>query len=135
VAERIEAPPVTVPAGTAIATPQTTALTWLDGRIVRIEIRVPRGAAGLVGFQIGHSNQVIIPHDPTQWIIGEGETLDWDVDNYPTGAKWFVRAYNTGRYAHTLYFRFHLVELVSARAGTLPPLSIVAVGESADVGA
>lgn len=132
-AERIEAPAVTVPAGTAIATPQTTNLTWLDGRIVRVEVRVPPGPSGFVGFALGHSNQVIIPRQSGQWVVEEDRTLDWDIENYPTGAKWFVRAYNTGLYDHTLYFRFHIDELGPPRFTVAQPIPIVAVGPSVDV--
>jgi hypothetical protein len=135
VAERIEAPTVTVPAGTPISAPQTTNLSWLDGRLVRVEIVIPPGPSGFVGFQIGHSNQVIIPRNTSQFIVDDGKTLDWEIDNYPTGAKWFVRVYNTGLYVHTLYFRMHINELTPIATSIPIPLPIVAVGPSVDVGA
>jgi hypothetical protein len=123
-AQRVEAPAVTIAAGVAASAPATTDLTWQPGRVVRIEVRVPPGPSGLVGFAIGHSEQVVIPRTPDQWIITDDESLDWGVAEYPTGAKWFVRAYNTDIYPHTLYFRFHLDEISGSERILIPALDI-----------
>lgn len=113
VAERIEIIPVTIAANTAIATPSTTALAIPQGVMTRIEMRWPPGPAGLVGIRVAHSSQVIIPRTGNNWLISDDEAIDWPVEGYPTGNKWSVVGYNTDINPHTIYFRFHLNELVS----------------------
>ena len=127
-AERIELFDVTIPAGTAIATPQTTALTFDPGIVERIEIVVPPGPSGLVGFQIRHSGETVIPHDASRWIIADNEPINWPVQSFPEGSAWALRAYNLDVYNHTLYFRFHVNETVRSNNGRvqlvpIPPLA------------
>lgn len=129
-AERIESPTVTVPAGTLSTAPLTTALTWQDGRAVRVEVKIPPGPSGLLGFAIGHSGTVLIPRTAGQWIVADDESLDWDLAGYPTGSKWFVRAYNNDIYDHTLYFRWHIDELSTLVPQTVAPLVITPFAES-----
>lgn len=121
-ADRIEVFEIAVPAGTAIATPQTTALSMIDGHVERIEITIPPGPSGLVGFRIIHSQQVIIPFSGNTWVIADDEKISWPISNYPVGNKWSIRAYNTDIYAHTLYFRFHILERVSEIAPYPAPI-------------
>lgn len=128
-ASRIEAPAVTVAAGTAIATPATTALTWRDGTVERVEVLVPPGPSGLVGFRILHSGQQVIPFQGTDWIITDNEKLSWDIDGYPTGGKWAIRAYNTDIYPHTLYFRFLIREFGLAVPAPVTLVPIVPIVE------
>lgn len=123
-AQRIESPVVTVPAGTLRTAPLDTNLTWLPGILERLEIVVPPGPSGLVGFAIGHSRQPIIPFSSGQWIIADDEHFDWQISDYPTGAKWFVRAYNEDIYEHSLFFTVHLRELGRF---TVPTVEIVPV--------
>lgn len=123
-AQRIEAPIVSVPAGTLSTAPQRTGLSWQDGRVVRIEVKVPPGPSGLVGFALGHSGQVIIPRSAGQWIIADDDTLDWDTDDYPTGNKWFMDAYNTDIYPHSLFLRIHIEEHGTALTSSVPALDI-----------
>lgn len=123
-AQRIETPVVTVAAGTLSTAPVDTNLTWLQGIVERIEVIVPPGPSGLVGFAIGHSRQPIIPFSSGQWIIADDEHFDWPIENYPTGAKWFVRAYNTDIYAHSLYLIVHLREFGRT---TIPTVDIVPI--------
>jgi len=124
VAERIELFDVTVPAGTAIATPQTTALVFDPGIVERIEIVVPPGPSGLVGFQIRHSGETVIPHSASQWIIADNEPINWPVQGFPEGSAWSFRGYNLDVYSHTIYFRFHVNETVRSNNGRVPLVPI-----------
>lgn len=109
-ANRIEAPAVTVAANTAITIPTTTVLSWEPGIVERIEVFVPPGSSGLVGMRILHSGQQVIPFRSTDWIITDNEKISWDVEAFPTGNKWAVRAYNLDTYEHVWYFRFLIRE-------------------------
>lgn len=131
-ADRIETPAITVPAGTLDTAPQTTALTLRDAVLERIEVRIPPGPSGLVGFAFLHSGQQVIPFVVGQWIIADNESLDWPVENYPTGNKWSVRAYNTDVYDHTLYLRLHFRELSQPILGAPQPILIVSQSASVE---
>jgi hypothetical protein len=89
----------------------------MDGNVVRLEIIVPPGPSGLVGFKVRHSSQVVIPFAGTDWIVADDEKMDWPMSGYPTGNKWSVQQYNTDIYNHTVRYRFHVDELGNA----LPP--------------
>jgi hypothetical protein len=128
-ADRIETPTVTIAAGTAIAAAVTTTFTWNDGIVERFEVLVPPGPSGLVGFRIHHSGQQVIPFRSTDWIIADGESLSWDVQNYPTGNKWACRAYNLGIYPHSLYFRVHIRELPKPVVGPVAIIPVVPLAE------
>lgn len=109
-AERIETFDVTIPAGTAIASAQTTALNFNMGVVQKIEILIPPGPSGLVGFRIRHSAQTVIPHSGSGWIIADDEKIEWPLENFPVGNKWTIQAYNTDVFPHTLYLRFLVAE-------------------------
>lgn len=123
-AQRIETFDVTVTAGTAIASPQTTNLSFNIGIVERIEITVPPGPSGLVGFRIRHSSQTVIPNNPANWIITDNEKINWPLENFPVGNKWALMAYNTDVFDHTLYVRFHINETVrpTSQRATLVPI-------------
>lgn len=126
-ADRIETPAITIPAGTAAAAPQTTALSLRDAVLERIEVRIPPGPSGLVGFAFVHSGQQVIPFRVGDWIIADDESLDWAVEHYPTGNKWAFRGYNTDVYSHTIYLRLHFREIATAPAGAGAPILVVPV--------
>lgn len=129
-AERIETPIITIPAGTLSTAPQITALSLRDAILEHIEVVIPPGPSGLVGFALRHSGQQVIPFTAGQFVIGDGEKLAWDVQNFPTGDKWSVAAYNTDVYNHSLYFRILLRELPTSAVQVTAPVQVVAVGTS-----
>lgn len=133
-ADRTEITEVLIPAETAIASFQTTSVSFQRGRVDRLEVRIPPGPSGLVGFRIGHSGQVIIPRQGSAWFITDNDKLDWDLDNYPTGSAWEIYAYNTDVYDHTLYFWWHLTELGTPDVGVVTPIPITPVATAEDVG-
>jgi hypothetical protein len=104
-ATRIEVFDVTIPAGTAQATPVTVSLPFDDGELERIEMRWPPGPAGLVGLRIRHSSQVVIPYSVNSWVVSDDEPIYWNVSGYPATDKWDVLGYNLGVYPHTIQIR------------------------------
>lgn len=110
-AQRVESFVVTVPAGTTPAAPQTTSLPFNIGIVESIEILVPPGPSGLVGFRIRHSNATVIPYDNSEWIIADNEVIRWNLSDYPTGRAWAIRIYNEDAYDHTLYIRILVNEI------------------------
>jgi hypothetical protein len=120
-ATRIELFHVTVPAGTASTAPQETTLNAPDGVLERLQVFIPPGPSGLVGFRLHHSGQMVIPSSNADFIITDNEHIDWDMEGFPTGNRWSVVAYNTDVNPHTLEFRFLMRETPRPTASTTAP--------------
>lgn len=129
-ANRIEPFEVTIPANTAIASFQRTDLSMQDGRADKVQIRVPPGPSGLVGFKIAHSGQSVIPYFVDRWFITDNDKLDWDLANYPQGDAWQLWAYNLDVYAHTLYLWFHVTDLDVMGVPIIQPVVIAQTASS-----
>jgi hypothetical protein len=129
-AAEIQSFQVSVPAGTPIVSPVTTALT-MPARIVRaVQITVPPGPQGSLGFALSVAGQNVIPVNAGQWIVTDDEKITWDLSGYITTGAWALTAYNTGSYAHSVYLRFlcdYLSDPAASGAGTLAPLQLVPV--------
>lgn len=124
-ADRVESKKATIPAGTSALAPVTIALTFDDGRVDQLDILIPPGPSGLVGFAIVHSQQQIIPYTAGDWIIGDDEKLPWPLENFPTGGKWSLRGYNTDVYDHTIYVRFLITDITPTVTGPVGLVPIV----------
>lgn len=112
---------VTVPAGTTAAAPLVKAFP-LPPRIVdAIQIVVPPGPAGLMGFAITASGLTVIPYDSDSWVITSGENITWPLEEQITSGAWGVRAYNTGTSDHSLYVRF-LVRPTVTQGSSVPAM-------------
>lgn len=99
---------VSIPAGTTAAAPQRTALA-MPARIVRrLSVRFPPGPQGQVGVQVGSGGVQVIPWDTGTWLIGDNETLAFDLYGQLESGAWQLIAYNTGAYAHSVYLTFEL---------------------------
>ena len=105
-ASRIESPTALIPAGTAQASPVSLPLTFREMVIDRVDIVIPPGPSGLVGFFVAQSGNQIIPFNPGQFIIADDKYFSWPLEDYPTGAKWTCVGYNTDIYPHTIQFHF-----------------------------
>lgn len=105
----------TVPAGTAIATPFTQSLVMPPQVISSIEVIVPPGPRGQMGFQIGSSGNQILPADFGTWFVTDDERVRWDLTGQITSGGWEFFGYNLGIYAHSVYLRF-LADLTPEQA-------------------
>lgn len=101
-----------IPANTPINTPVTFPLQFPSSDVDRVEVRVPPGPSGLVGFYISHGGGNFIPQGRGNWIIADDESLMWPTDGAPNNGNWSVVAYNTDVVQHTIYVRFLIRDLV-----------------------
>lgn len=122
--DRIERYAVTLPAGTGMSSPATTTLGFRDGVVRRIDVRVPPGPSGLMGFYVGYASGPVIPETAGTFLVMDDESWSYEVDNHPTGTQWQVTGYNTDVYDHTVYVTFHLDELPHAPASMVEVLAI-----------
>lgn len=118
---------VTIPANTPQANPFTEAIQ-LDGwEIERIDLDVPPGPAGLMGFQIYNNGVPWIPYGGGEWIIWDDAKDSYYLEEQPTGTGWAVVGYNTDvQYTHTVYLRFHVNPAsTGATVDTTPTVTFV----------
>lgn len=113
---------VTVPAGSPQSAPQVTALP-LPARIVRrVEIDVPPGPHGLVGFQLASGGSQIVPINAGAFVAVDNAHLSWDLENQIDSGAWQLIAYNTGAFPHTLEVRFLVDPTFVATSASGPTL-------------
>lgn len=119
-----------IPAATPLATPVTIALTMPPRIVEAVRFRIPPGPSGNVGFALAASGVRIIPWGPNQWIVGDGEVIDWPLTDQIESGAWQLQGYNVGRWDHTIQVQF-LLDVPGARgaAAILPPLTLEPVGE------
>jgi hypothetical protein len=107
---------ITIPAGTAKSAGFTSSMAF-DPRIVtQINVRVPPGPRGEVGFKIGSGGLQILPAAPGDYIVTDNEDLQYPLDDTITSGAWQLLGYNTGVYDHTLrvYFFCDLIPITPA---------------------
>lgn len=121
---RVEVFQVVVPAGTLSAAPVTIATRFDDGIVDRLEILVPPGPNGLMGFRVNHGGGAVFPRETSKWIVADGEKIDWPMEEVHTAGDWAIVAYNTGIHDHTLYVRFLVRESFGPSPITRPALAI-----------
>lgn len=134
-AERLQTFTVLIPAGTTAAAPQRTALEFLDGNVTDIEILVPPGPSGFVGFQVDYGGEQVIPNRGDPRITTDDELVRWPIRGYPTGSQWECVAHNTDIYDHSLYFRFYLQEFPTGQVIDVDPEPIPGPGQATEAGA
>lgn len=71
-----------------------------------IRWRVPRGASGMMGWQLSSSGAQVIPSNPGGYLIVDGESGVWQLDRLHNTGDWNVTAYNLGLYNHSIYLEF-----------------------------
>lgn len=99
---------VTIPANTPKSSNFTESLA-MPARVVRqIDITVPPGPRGEVGFALGASGNAVLPITAGQFIVTDNDVIHWVVENQIDSGSWTFFGYNTGSYAHTLYIVFRV---------------------------
>lgn len=112
---------VTVPVGGTAAAPQLFAMSMPARRVVSLEVVIPDGVRGVVGFAIGSQGTSVIPSNAAAYISGNNEVIRWPLSGYIDSGNWQMQAYNLGSFPHTLQVRF-LCELVQTATAGAPAL-------------
>lgn len=106
--------PLTISANTASTSPFSEVLVCSPGKVIGVEMLFPPGCVGLVGVRVKEFERVIWPTNPDEWIIADGETVEWQEDHDMIGAPWALtlEGYNDDdTFDHTIYFRFAMLEV------------------------
>lgn len=118
-AREIRAFNVTIPAGTLQSAGFTSDLSFPARIVQQIDVLVPPGPRGEVGFAIGSAGRPVIPEQTGQFIVTDDEVIHWPLENYIDSGSWTFFGYNTGAFPHTIYVRFQL-GLVQQPGGVAP---------------
>lgn len=125
---------VNTPIGTALASPLVTNLTMPARTVRSIEVRIPPGPNGELGFAIGMNGVSVVPVTPGTWIVTSDEVKSWDVTLGLNSGAWQCLSYNTGDYPHAIQIIFHVDQVTpdpSASIGAaIDPNSIVAAANT-----
>jgi hypothetical protein len=114
----------TIPAGTAKASPLTFDMSFPTRQVDRVDITIPPGNNGTVGFQIANAGVQMIPYNRGAFLVGNGQTLAVPLTGAVTSGSWQLIGYNTGQFDHTLYVIFYL-STIDAR-GTVDQSAAIA---------
>jgi hypothetical protein len=106
-ADEIHAFQFTIPAGTAIATPVTQQLTMPQRVVTAVEVKVPPGPRGLMGFRLGSTGNQLIPAIVGAWLVTDDYDQVWNLTNQIDSGSWEAFGYNIGQYPHSVYFTFY----------------------------
>jgi hypothetical protein len=123
-ANRVESFDVLVAAGTAQAAAVTTDCTFQDGVLVRLELDVPDGHAGLTGIQILSAKGQMIPYTAGTFLVANDHQFGWDLVGQIDTGSFQVKAFNTDIYPHTFHVRFSVLDFAQIPASPAPPAAI-----------
>lgn len=106
----------TIPAGTPEASPVTVSLPFDGYDVEQIDLEVPAGPNGLMGFYLDNNGVPWIPRASDTWIIWDDNSQTYYTTDYPNASGWNIVGYNAGTYDHSVVVRFHCIPLPSAAA-------------------
>lgn len=121
----------TIPAGTTKAAPHKV-LTPLPGYVLEsIDLEVPPGPGGLMGFYIAVSGQQWIPWEDGEWLIWDDRFDSWLLHDQPTPDSWEIVGYNSDVFDHSVVVRFHVNPLVNTSSPPVPSITFVSTAPAA----
>jgi hypothetical protein len=123
--DRIEWFQASVPALTPVITPYRQALVFPFGNVVEIDVKVPPGPAGNVGFYITAGGSQYIPRTSGTFIIPDSDYFTWPLANAINSGSWGIVAYNTDVWPHLIEVGFLVNEVTYSPTPTFgAPLSL-----------
>jgi hypothetical protein len=111
----------TIPAGTDINSPISIPLEQANYEIESIDLEVPPGPSGLMGFYIALGDTPWLPWESNTWIVWDDRADSWPTENQIVNGGWNVVGYNAGKYDHTVTIRFHTNPIPVATDDTYTP--------------
>jgi hypothetical protein len=110
VADRLELFAVTIPAGTLQSAPITVPCVFNDGDVTEIDVKVPSGPNGNVGFFIGAGGSQYVPRTKGSFIRPNNDFFEWPLTNAINSGSWSVTAFNLDIFDHTIQVFFQVNE-------------------------
>lgn len=113
-ADRVEWFPITVPANTPQIAPVTTPMVFNQGTVLEIDVKIPPGPAGNVGFQIFAGGSQYLPRTIGNFIFPDDDYLTWVVKDAINSGSFALVAFNTDVWPHLIEVSFQVDEIVFA---------------------
>lgn len=121
-AQRVLQYTATIPANTPIATPVTVGFNLDNWTIESIDLEVPPGPNGLMGFQVVNNGVPWIPNSTGEYIVWNNARDSWYFTDQPNASGWGVQGYNLDvAYPHAVTVRFHVNAIVVPTAAAAAP--------------
>ena len=120
-----------IPAGTPKTSPLKFGMTVPAYDVEQLEIRVPPGPRGEVGFFISSGGVQMLPRPSGSFIITDNERILWELEGQISSGAWEMTAYNTGQFQHTLYVDIHLAGLAPLLQAVSAPIAASDLGQTA----
>ena len=99
---------VSIPADTAKASPYSADLPLPQECVESVDLEVPPGPNGNMGFYLAMSGQQVVPLEVGTFIVWNDRFDSWYLNDYPTTGAWSVVGYNLDTVnAHEVTVRFH----------------------------
>lgn len=116
---------VTIPAGTAKSAGFSSAMAMPVRTVELIEVRVPPGPRGEMGFGIGAGGTIVLPQGGSTYFVMDDQFRSFTLDKAITSGAWVAFGYNTGQFDHTVYVTFHVTlpyaaESTAGTTATIP---------------
>ena len=97
-----------IPAGTLPSALHTVPIQLDNWELESIDLDVPPGPSGLMGFYVSNNGVQWFPQSPGSFLVWDNKVQSWPVEGQPNASGWAVVGYNTGFYPHTVTVRFHV---------------------------
>lgn len=111
----------TIPAGTPETGPVTVDLDLDNWVTEALDLEVPPGPTGLMGFQVYNNGVAWIPYGTGEWLVWDDVKERYQLSAQPDASGWQVVGYNTGTYDHAVILRFHVNPVVNAQTVPMVP--------------
>ena len=123
--DRIEWFSVIIPANTPQTALVSSPFVFAAGNVVEIDVKVPPGPAGNLGFYLTAGGSQYIPRTRGSFIVPDGDFFQWPMSNAINSGQWGIVAYNTDVWPHLVEVGFMVNELtISPSPAFSVPLSL-----------
>lgn len=112
---------VTIPAGTPATAPATIDLDLDNWQTEALDLEVPPGPAGLMGFQVFNNGVAWVPYGGGEWLVWDDVKERYQLTDQPNVSGWQVVGYNTGTYDHAVILRFHVNPVTNSQTSPVVP--------------
>lgn len=122
-ADRLEWFDVTISPNTPMAAPVVIPCVFEQGIVTEIDVKVPPGPNGNVGFFIGAGGSQYVPRTAGSFVMPNNDYFVWPIDNAIISGSWSVTAYNIDVFPHTIQVAFQIDEIGTAHLVPAPTVS------------
>lgn len=111
----------TITAGTPRTAPLTIPIDLDNWELESLDLEVPAGPSGLMGFAVFNNGVQWIPASVGAFLVWDDTNQSWFMQDQPNASGWSIVGYNDGFYDHTVTVRFHVNPPAVATPAATPP--------------